>query len=364
MPSTQELTRRIKSIKSTRKVTRAMQMISAAKMRKSQAATVASRTYSELALSLVRSLGGTVSASENPTALNPSYSRRGINAEGGSYVTDVSSGSPPRVGGVREGTNYAALMQPNTSATKALVVVISTNKGLVGGFNSNLFVQIKKLEEQHGRDNLEYVIMGRKAMDMAVRMRRRVLADFAKSESTPSIDQIAPVARLISDSFISGEYNSVYIVYNHFISTLSQQARTVQLLPLSLENDTPPSLPYVRGGKNADSGSSIADVSSGSPPKVGGARGGMNQAGYLIEPSPEKVLSHLLPKVLESQLYQTLLESDASEHSARMIMMKNATESAGDLIADLTLTFNQLRQNKITTELSEITAGKIALEGQ
>ena len=90
----------------------------------------------------------------------------------------------------------------------------------------------------------------------------------------------------------------------------------------------------------------------------------LNPVEYTFEPSPELVINHLVPRILESQLYQALLESDASEHSSRMIMMKNATDSAGDLIADLTLTFNQMRQNKITTELSEITAGKIALEGQ
>ena len=210
MASTQELTRRIKSIKSTRKVTRAMQMISAAKMRKSQAATVASRTYSELALELVSSLRSAASG-------------KGIVS--GARADDIPS--------------YIKLLSPNASSVKTLVVVISTNKGLVGGFNSNLFAQIKKIEETYDSNNLEYIIMGRKAMDMAVRMRRKVVADFAKSENIPSIQQIVPVARLITDLFVQGGYNSVHIVYNHFISTLSQQARTVQLLPLSLSHDDP-----------------------------------------------------------------------------------------------------------------------------
>lgn len=348
MASTQELTRRIKSIKSTRKVTRAMQMISAAKMRKSQAATVASRTYSELALDLVRSLPSLSLQGGRPG------DRRG-NLDTGLAQDEIASSQ-----------SFLAMTEGFLSAAKALVVVISTNKGLVGGFNSNLFAQIKKLEGNYGADNLEYIIMGRKAMDMAVRLRRRVLADFAKSESISSIDQIVPVARLVTDSFITGEYTAVYIVYNHFISTLSQQARTVQLLPLNF----PPPEEGLREVIVKDNNASKVSMTPSSSPSLhlrqgyGGPTGGGGQdSDFLIEPSPEKVLSHLLPKVLESQIYQTLLESDASEHSARMIMMKNATESAGDLIADLTLTFNQLRQNKITTELSEITAGKIALEG-
>lgn len=299
MPSTQELTRRIKSVKSTRKVTRAMQMISASKMRKAQAATLASRSYSDYAWELVRSLGG-VSLSD------------GLDAE------DLVA------------QQIASFFQASDSAQKVGVIVISTNRGMVGGFNNNLFIQIRELEKQYPSNSFEFTTLGRKATDIATRLRKNLLADFVKDDSLASVDEVLPLAKLITDKFSSGTYKAVYVVYNKFISTLSQKVEVRQLLPFAFSEA----------------------VEEGPAPKTE----------YIFEPGPKHVLKRLLPRILESQLYQALLENDASEHSARMIMMKNATESASELVADLTLTFNQLRQNKITTELSEITAGKIALE--
>src|SRR6185312_11998833 len=139
------------------------------------------------------------------------------------------------------------------------------------------------------------------------------------------------------------------IIYNKFVSTLTQKATVKQLLPF-----VSAVIPSAAEGSLTNK---LSDSSSD-------ALLGMthNDTDYLFEPSPEIVLNHLIPRIIESQIYQAVLESDASEHSARMVMMKNATEAAGDLIADYTLTYNQLRQNKITTELAEITAGRIALE--
>ncbi len=132
------------------------------------------------------------------------------------------------------------------------------------------------------------------------------------------------------------------IIYNHYVSTLAQLPTAKQLFPLVVPNKNIPT-----PDNNLDEDKSTTST-----------------AEILFEPSPSIVLEHLLPRILESQIFQAILESDASEHSARMVMMKNATESAGDIIDDLTLTFNKLRQNRITTELSEITAGKIALENK
>jgi len=169
--------------------------------------------------------------------------------------------------------------------------------------------------------------MGRKMRDIARRLRKDVIAEFNKLDTTIPVEEIYPLAKLLTEKYVTGEYQKIVIVYNHYVSTLIQQPRIKQLLPFIAEEKT-------------DTGNDKA----------------------LLEPSPQKVLEHLLPRIIESQLYQAILENDASEHSARMIMMKNATEASGDLIDDLTLTFNRLRQSKITTELSEITAGKIALE--
>ncbi len=290
MPGTRELTRRIKSIKSTRKITRAMQLISAAKMRKSQMATLASRTYAKLAWELISSLG-----------------------------TDAAASSP--------------LIQTFPEAKKVGIVIISSNRGQVGGFNNNLFKKIKEYEEAEPELLTEFVVLGKKGRDNSLRLKKSILAEFEKLDTTIPVERIYPLIKLLTQSYKSGKYRKILIVYNHFASTLSQVPTIKTLLPFSTEQ--PKETPETKNTA-------------------------MTEA--LFEPSPKEVAEHLLPRILESQVYQAILESDASEHSARMVMMKNATESAGELIDDLTLTFNQLRQTKITTELSEITAGKIALE--
>jgi len=287
MPGTQELTRRIKSIKSTRKVTRAMQMVSAAKMRKSQSATLASRNYAELAWELINSL------------------------------------SPA-------GQKDMPLLRQFPDAKKIGIIAISSNRGLVGSFNSNLYNKVREIEQANPELQTEMIVMGRKIRDMAARTRKEIIAEFPKVDTVIPVEEIYPLAKLLTERYAAGEYRKVMVVYNHFVSTLVQQPRAKQILPLIHE-------------ATEDNKPNEADLS-------------------LFEPSPKAVLEHLLPRIIESQLYQAVLENDASEHSARMVMMKNATEAAGDLIDDLTLTYNQLRQNKITTELSEITAGKIALE--
>jgi F-type H+-transporting ATPase subunit gamma len=286
MPGTQELTRRIKSIKSTRKITKAMQMVSAAKMRKAQNATLASRTYADLAWELIRSLG-TLNIEQTP------------------------------------------MVRAYPDAKKLGIVIISTNRGLVGSFNTNIYNKVREVEAEHSSLQSEYIVMGRKIRDLARRLRKDITAEFNKLDTTIPPEEIYPLAKLLTERYATGEYQQIVIVYNHYVSTLIQQPRVKQLLPLLPENGEPAS---------------------------------SNEA--LFEPSPQEVLEHLLPRIIESQLYQAVLENDASEHSARMIMMKNATEASGDLIDDLTLTYNRLRQSKITTELSEITAGKIALENK
>jgi F-type H+-transporting ATPase subunit gamma len=322
MPGIKELKTRIKSIGSTRKITRAMQMVSAAKMRRAQQAALNSRSYSDLAWQLIRNLSGNSSGPISTSAAE----ERSINNR---FLPSVEMGDNK-------------LLKTYPKATKTAIIVISTNTGLVGGFNSNLFAKLREIDRSNRTNitdpsnmpNSSYDIaelfgMGRKAKDYAVRFNKNLKADFPKADVWVSIDKIYPLARMISDLYQTGEYKAIYIIYNQFISTLSQKATVKQLLPFA-----PNSQPETRN----------------------------SPMDFLFEPSPELVLKHLLPRIIESQIYQAVLESDAGEHSARMVTMKNATEAAGDLISDLTLTFNQLRQNKITTELAEITAGKIALE--
>ncbi len=316
MPGIKELKNRIKSVSSTRKITKAMQMVSAAKMRKSQQAALNSRTYASLAWELIEDLGG------------------------------IESMSHPLL-------NSEQKMETKGSQNKIGVVVISSNKGLVGSLNTNLVNKLKELEQRDPSasplasasaqdDNFktktmsfEIITFGKKASQAMARMGKNMIADFPKPERTISAEEVYPLVQNITQVYLTGQYKSIYLVYNHFVSTLAQKPMIKQLLPFLNHQTSPQPSPSIGEGGYLE---------------------------YAFEPTPEQVLEHLLPRILESQVYEAILESDASEHSARMVMMKNATEAAGDLISDLTLTFNQLRQGKITTELAEITAGRIALE--
>lgn len=209
------------------------------------------------------------------------------------------------------------------------MILVTTNRGLVGSFNTNLIKKALAEEKLEPELLTELVVIGRKGRDVMKRLEKNIVAEFPKMDATIPVKDVYPMVQLLIEKFNTGEYKKIYVVYNHFISMLSQEPKVKQLLPV---------IP-----KSTEETQTIgSDV--------------------IFEPSAETVLNNLLPRILESQVYQAILESDASEHSARMMMMKNATEAAGDLIDDLTLTYNQLRQNKITTELAEITAGRIALE--
>jgi F-type H+-transporting ATPase subunit gamma len=288
MAGTRELQRRIKSIKGTRKITRAMQLVSAAKMRKAQGSALGSRTYAGMAWELINRLHLTTTV-DHP------------------------------------------LLHTYPEAKKTGIVVISSNRGLVGSFNTNLLQRLQGLEHEQPEIVSELVVVGKKVRDITSRLGKKIIAEFPKSDGGEHIESVYALAKLLADAYMSGEYTKIIVLYNHFFSTLVQKATAKQLLPFThLDLESTEQAPE--------------DID------------------YLYEPDANNVLSQLLPRIIESQLYQALLESDASEHSARMIMMKNATEAAEDLIEDFTLAYNQLRQNKITTELSEITAGKIALE--
>ncbi len=300
MASIKELKNKIKSVKSTRKITRALQMVSAAKMRKSQNMVLQSRNYSSLAWNLIENVAPKA-AIEHP--LTKTYEK----------------------------------------AKKVGLILISTNGGFVGSMNTNLFAKLIKMEDLQNPDVLADIITyGKKGQTIMARMGKNIAADFPKKEKFVNVEEIYPIAQMIMEKYQSGEYKKIYVAYNHFVSTLSQKPTIKQLLPFADQSSAPIHRPSETPINGHVTQQEIAD--------------------YLFEPSPASVLEHLLPRIIESQIYQAILENDASEHSARMVAMKNATEAAGDLIADYTLTFNQLRQGKITTELAEITAGKIALE--
>ncbi len=299
MAGIRDLKRRIKSVASTRKITHAMELVSGAKMKRAQNMATASRTYAESAWGLVQNL-----------------------AHLGAY--------------------HHPLIKIYPRANKVGVILLTTNRGLVGSLNTNVLNKLRALEKggfnNHRQTEViaEIITYGRKGSQALMRLQKNVIADFPKLDRTISSEDIYPMAQMITQMYASGKYRKIFIVFNTFVSTLVQAAVDRQILPFheSIREEL---------------------VSDSDEPEIG-------ETPYIFEPDTKAVLSHLLPRIVESQIYRAIVESDASEHSARMVMMKNATEAAGDIIADLTLTYNQLRQNKITTELAEITAGKIALE--
>lgn len=291
MPSTKEIRRRIKSVKSTRQITKAMELVSAAKMRKAQTQALATRAYARYAWELVQNL---------------------------------TRKSDPRM--------HRLLHQPRLTGHQpqgrmsALLIVMSSNRGLIGGFNNNIVSAAQALAGQFS--NVDVVSLGKKGRDSLKKLGFNIAADFEKKDTASSVLDINALAKLAVEDFLAGKYSRVALVYMDFISTLQQKPRVMNLLPL-------------RAPEAVDANGSSAD--------------------YLFEPTADEVLENVLPKLTVMQIYQALLETNAAEHSARMVAMKNASDSAGDIISELTLEYNQLRQAGITREISEIVAGKLAL---
>lgn len=233
----------------------------------------------------------------------------------------------------------SALFQSHPKSKKIGVLLLTTNRGFVGSLNTYLINELNKIQKANPDAEVEVVAFGRKGRDGAVRFHKKLIADFEKPEGTLATSDVSPISKMLVELYQTTEYRKIILIYSHFVSTATQKPVVKQLLPSA------PRTIRAQGPAGEDEETL-----------------GKTGYNYIFEPSPNSVLGHLLPRIIESQIYQAMLESEASEQSARMIMMKNATDAAGDLIADYTLTYNQLRQNKITTELAEITAGKIALE--
>ena len=279
MPSQRDIRRRINASKNIRQITRAMQFVAASKLRRAQESTLAARPYSDLIDEILADLASVLGADEHPL-----LSRR------------------------EEG--------------KRLIILVTSDRGLAGPLNTNAVRFVSKEIIEHVGD-LEMVTVGRKGRDAMRRARVPIIAHFAGFGDRPSVDDILPLARLISDEYEAGTYNEVDIVFTRFVSTLVQRADMVQLLPIRPSSDTH----------------------------------GVPGSQFIFEPAPEIVLSELLPRYLGTRLYQTALESTASFFSSQMVAMKNATENANELIDDLTLSYNKARQANITSELIEIASG-------
>ncbi len=242
---------------------------------------------------------------------------------------------------------------------KLLVVLITSNRGLCGSFNSNIIrktsAQLRdpknisrqrtEMGEVEPSEEIEIDVIGigKKGADFAKKNNYNLIASYSEFSDTPKLDDVMPISQMIIDEYIKGNYDKVVVAYTDFKSAIAQVAKLRQVLPVS-EHD----LEKMIGELGADK-----DKKEKTETKV---------ADYVFEPSKSEVLETILPRLVETQVYQAVLESSASEHSARMMAMRNASEAAEDMIKELNLTFNKARQAAITQEIAEIAGGAAALE--
>ncbi|MCK6578170.1 MAG: ATP synthase F1 subunit gamma [Anaerolineae bacterium] len=299
MPSAREVRNRIRSIKNIGQITRALEAVSASRVRRAQARVLASRAFAEKAWEILLNV-------QNSAA---------------------------------KGTPLHPLLTPRAEVRKTMIVLVTSDRGLAGAFNANIIRVARRFQERMGVP-VSYIAIGRKGRDSLVRARQKLAAEFP-CPSEPTIAFVSPIMRLVTDAFLSGEVDEVFIAYTDFINTLTQRPRVSRLLPLIPYETTDQALvEYVK------------DV-----PMVS-ATG----ADYDYEPNAAAILDEIVPRFTLLQLYQGILESQASEHSARMVAMRNASDNASQLAEDYTLLYNKARQAGITAEILDIVGGAEALQ--
>jgi F-type H+-transporting ATPase subunit gamma len=288
MASPRDLRRRIKSVKNTSQITKAMQMVAASKMRKAQQAAIAGRPYAALMNTMLAEVTANIGDFKHP------------------------------------------LLEKHATGKRA-VILISTDRGLCGALNSNLMREAAKLDKAATL----YICAGRKGTQFIARTRRQLAAEFHYKD-TPLFAEARAIAKFVQEMFVKGEVDRVDVLYTRFISTLNQKLELRPLLPIG----------------------ELQAVGAG----VDGKTAALERSGveYLFEPSAGDVLGTLLPHYVNYLVFQMLLEARASEHSARMVAMKNATDNAAQLIKDLTIEYNKMRQASITKELLEIASAQMA----
>lgn len=281
MAGVRDIRRRIRSVRNMQQITKAMKMVAAAKLRKAQEKVIAARPYARQLQEVLARL-----AQVQTDATHPLLEKRPVH----------------RVG----------------------YVIITSDRGLCGGYNANLIRKTNSTiaEEKH---EVKLITVGRKGRDFYRRGKLETIAEFVGIGDNPSYTQAKEIAQEVIGLYESGELDEVYLVYNEFLSAISQRPMEIKLLPIEQ--------PQGKLGKE-----------------------------YIFEPSPEEILNTLLPKYVETQVFRTLLEGKASEQGARMTAMGSATDNAKEMIDRLTLQMNRARQAAITKEISEIVGGAAALE--
>jgi len=294
---------RIKSVKNTRKITKAMELVSAAKMKRATEAVVGSRPYVSHLRELVAQIGSTSDISAHPLLKEPEEMK------------------------------------------KVLLVLMMSDRGLCGGYNVSMERAVRQWREDLGSDvEVEVVTMGKRAAVSGKRLGMNVVESYVDVTNNPNANTVSPVIKTVMDRFLDDSYSHVFLAYTDFKSAISQIPTIMKLLPTK------------------DLGEGVGIVSENAEAGDANKDGGDSMIEFKFEPSPAAVLNSVLPRIVESVLFQALLEAAASEHSARMVAMKSASDNAMDMIDSLTLTYNQARQAGITQEIAEISSGKAALE--
>ena len=261
-------------------------MVAAAKMKKAQVQATAGKPYSNLINKVLRSISNNINPETHP-------------------------------------------LLARSKGDKSAVIFFSTDKGLAGSLNSNLFKQVEELVGQ-----TKYITLGKKARNFISKTGRELTADFELAEK-PTLENVRPISKLVIDGFLKGEFDQVYVLYTEFVSILVQDAKIAQILPI-IDNRILAEL-----AKEAQEQENTEPV---------------------FEPNADAVLESILPQYILMELYHVLLEAKASEHSARMVAMKNATDNANEMVDDLTLTYNSIRQAAITSEILDISTAQVAME--
>jgi F-type H+-transporting ATPase subunit gamma len=286
MPSTIDIRRRIRSVKNTQQITKAMKMVAAAKLRRAQERMFAARPYAAGLRQVLASVSTRVDINAHP------------------------------------------LLQSREPERNVVVIAVTADRGLCGAFNSNVIRAAQNFIREHSFEGVELLTIGRKAGDFFKRRPIPIRENVFVAQAL-SIDVARRIADGLITDFIAEKIDGVYVVYNEFKSLIAQHVRAERLLPITSEFAATPDKPSID---------------------------------YLYEPGPEQILSDLLPKHIEFQLYRVLLESAAAEQGARMTAMEAATKNASDMINFLTLTYNRIRQAAITKEIIEIVSGASAAQ--
>ena len=324
MAKTREIKGRMKAVGNIQRITKTMQMIATARFQASQRRATEAKPYTEKIAELVQELA--------------------VAASG----TEAGSSDTGRI-------NHPLLCAPDPAVNRRLLLVITSNRGLCGGYNASILRTAAAFLRDHENDQIDLEVVGKKGLGYFRFAGTPVASFHSQFTDTPAYDLIEQLANGMMDRFIQGQYDAIHVCYMEFLSMARQKPKVLELLPLR-----PPTAETTGSGRNAGSVASAdkgASVAGGS-----GSGGGGGTTTYEYSPDSDQLLGELLPVTVKTQLFQCFNEANVGEHIARMVAMKSATDAAGKMRRSLTRQFNRARQTAITTELSEIIGGAAALQ--